>query len=39
MNFGAFKRLCGRSYIRHEAGCLFMLTDSGFEKARQNKKE
>lgn len=31
----AFKRLCSRGYIRHEAGCLFMLTDSGFEKARE----
>jgi len=34
----AFKCLCGRSYIRHEAGCLFMLTDSGFEKARRKTK-
>ncbi len=34
----AFERLCGRGYIRHEAGCLFMLTGSGFEKARQNKE-
>jgi len=35
----AFECLCRRGYIRHEAGKLFMLTDSGFQKARQPKKE
>ena len=31
----AFKRLCRRDYIYHVDGCLFMLTRSGFEKARE----
>jgi hypothetical protein len=31
----AFKRLCRRDYIYHVDGCLFMLTYSGFEKARK----
>ena len=31
----AFMSLCNRVYIRHVDGCLFMLTDSGFEKARE----
>jgi hypothetical protein len=30
----AFRNLCERGYIVHEGGHLFMLTGSGFEKAR-----
>ncbi len=31
----AFRNLCKRSYIVHEGKCLFMLTGTGFEKARE----
>ena len=31
----AFRNLCERGYIVHEGGHLFMLTGSGFEKARE----
>ena len=31
----AFRGLCERGYIFHESGQLFMLTDSGFKKARE----
>ena len=31
----AFMSLCNRVYIRPVDGCLFMLTGSGFEKARE----
>ena len=31
----AFRGLCERGYIFHESGHLFMLTDSGFKKARE----
>ena len=31
----AFMSLCNRVYVRHVDGCLFLLTDSGFEKARK----
>jgi hypothetical protein len=30
----AFRSLCERGYVRHEGGHLFMLTGSGFDKAR-----
>ena len=30
----AFRKLCERGYIVHEGGHLFMLTGSGFKKAR-----
>ena len=31
----AFRNLCERGYIVHEGGHLFMLTGSGFKKARE----
>lgn len=31
----AFKRLCERGYIVHKSGILFVLSGSGFEKARK----
>ena len=31
----AFRNLCERGYIVHERGVLFMLTGTGFEKARE----
>lgn len=31
----AFRSLCERGYIAHEGGELFMLTGSGFDKARE----
>jgi hypothetical protein len=31
----AFRNLCERGYIVHEGGILFMLTGSGFKKARE----
>jgi len=35
---GAFRSLCERGYIVHEGGKLFMLTGSGFDKARELAK-
>jgi len=34
----AFRSLCERGYIVHERGALFMLTGSGFKKARELTK-
>jgi hypothetical protein len=31
----AFRNLCERGYIVHESGVLFMLTGTGFKKARE----
>lgn len=31
----AFGNLCKRGYIVHKSGCLFMLTGTGFDKARE----
>jgi hypothetical protein len=31
----AFRNLCERGYIVHEGGVLFMLTGTGFKKARE----
>ena len=31
----AFRSLCERGYVVHEGGYLFMLTGTGFEKARK----
>jgi len=35
----AFKSLCERGYIVHEGGHLFMLSGTGFEKARKLAKK
>ena len=35
----AFKNLCERGYIVHEGGHLFMLSGTGFEKARELAKK
>ena len=35
----AFKRLCERRYIVHKSGILFVLSGSGFEKARKLAKK
>lgn len=35
----AFKSLCERGYIIHESGRLFMLTGSGFAKAKKLAKK
>lgn len=34
----AFRSLCERGYIVHEGGKLFMLTGSGFDRARELAK-
>ena len=35
----AFRNLCERGYIVHEGGHLFMLSGTGFEKARELAKK